>query len=233
MSWFSRIEEACAAFIERAFANMFPSDLEPAQIARKLVATMEARTQNDERGMRAPAHYRVYVHPTDYARLEEHRPYLQDEWSALLAHVAERVGIHFAGERPSVEMLQNDGVVIGGIDVRVRESEIEEEAPVSDPREQPLYVLRLVTGAPSNTPFPIEGATRVGRSRESDIFLVDPSVSRNHALLDVRNGALLVRDAGSTNGTFVNGERVQLRTLRPGDRVAFGKTEMIVEEAGP
>lgn len=232
MSWFARIEEACAAFIERAFANMFPSDLEPAQIARKLVATMEARTQTDERGMRAPAQYRVYVNPADYARLEEHRAYLQDEWSALLAHVAERVGIHFAGERLQVEMLENAGVVLGGIEVRVRESDAEEEAP-QDVRAEPLYVLRLVKGAPPNAPFPIEGATRVGRSRESDIFLVDPSVSRNHALLDVRGGALLVRDAGSTNGTFVNGERVQLRTLRAGDRVAFGKTEMVVEEAQP
>jgi pSer/pThr/pTyr-binding forkhead associated (FHA) protein len=86
---------------------------------------------------------------------------------------------------------------------------------------------------PTNAVFAIDGATRVGRSRESDIFLVDPSVSRNHALLDVRDGKLVVRDAGSTNGTFVNGERVQLRTLRLGDRVAFGKTEMLVERGVP
>jgi pSer/pThr/pTyr-binding forkhead associated (FHA) protein len=47
--------------------------------------------------------------------------------------------------------------------------------------------------------------------------------------LEFRGNDVVVRDAGSTNGTFVNGERVQLRTLRPGDRVAFGKTEMAVD----
>jgi hypothetical protein len=221
VSWFARIEEACAAFIERAFANMFPSDLEPAQIARKLVATMEARTQSDDGRMRAPALYRVYVNPVDYARLAGHRVYLQDEWGSLLRHVAQRVGIAFSADGPSVEMIEDSGVVSGGIEIRVG----------SDTPEQPIYVLRLRTGAPPNAPFAIAGATRVGRSRECDIFLVDPSVSRVHALLDVREGQLVVRDAGSTNGTFVNGERVQLRALQPGDCVAFGKTEMLVEQA--
>lgn len=221
MSWFSRIEEACAAFIERAFANMFPSDLEPAQIARKLVATMEARTQPDDGRMRAPALYRVYVNPMDYTRLSEHSVYLQDEWAALLRHVAERVGIAFAGDGPSVEMIEDSAVVSGGIEIRTG----------SDTPEPPIYVLRLRKGAPPNAPFAVAGATRVGRSRECDIFLVDPSVSRNHAMLDVREGHLVVRDTGSTNGTFVNGERIEMRALRPGDCVAFGKTEMMVERA--
>lgn len=230
MSWFARIEEACAAFIERAFANMFPSDLEPAQIARKLVATMEARSYPEQNGIHAPSVYRVFVSPADFARLEPYRTYLQNEWTQLLKHVAERVGIRFAGNGPSVEMIEDSGVVSGGI-------EIEAGNGVQEPKlfhtQQPIFVLRLTKGMPVNAVFAIDGATRVGRSRESDIFLVDPSVSRNHALLDVRDGNLVVRDAGSTNGTFVNGERVQLQTLRPGDRVAFGKTEMLVERGEP
>lgn len=230
MSWFTRIEEACAAFIERAFANMFPSDLEPAQIARKLVATMEARTHSEESGIHAPAAYRVYVNPVDYARLQPHRAYLEEEWTQLLRHVAERVGIHFV-DGPTVQMLEDPGVVTGGIEIEAAENP-EEQAPRFH-TERPIFVLRLVKGMPVNAVFAIDGATRVGRSRESDIFLVDPSVSRNHALLDVRQGELIVRDAGSTNGTYINGDRVQLRALRPGDRVAFGKTEMLVERAEP
>jgi hypothetical protein len=226
VSWFARIEEACAAFIERAFANMFPSDLEPAQIARKLVATMEARTNSDENGLRAPEMYRVYVSPADYQRLTAHRAYLQDEWTALLEDVAGRVGIRFSGNGPTVEMIEDAGVVTGGIEIDTG-GDAEQPPPAYSP--EPIYVLRLRKGMPVDAVFAIDGATRVGRSRESDIFLVDPSVSRNHALLDVRGGNLVVRDAGSTNGTFVNGERVQLRALRIGDRVAFGKTEMSVE----
>jgi hypothetical protein len=224
MGWFARIEEACAGFIERAFANMFPSDVEPAQIARKLVATMEARTQAGESGaMSAPSRYVVYVHPADYERLFEHRRYLEQEWSALLQEVATHVGIAFA-EPPSVELLEGTDTVLGAIEIAVRD---DREAAQASKRD--TLALRMLKGMPSDARFPLTRDLRVGRSRESDIFLVDPSVSRAHAILEVRDGSVVVRDSGSTNGTFVNGERVQLRTLRAGDRVAFGKTEMTVE----
>ena len=221
MSWFVRIEEACAAFIERAFANMFPSDLEPAQIARKLVATMEARTQSVEGTMIAPGRYAVCINPADHARLETHKEYLENEWGALLADVAARVGIRFADGGVRVEIREEPGVVAGAIEIEVPDGE--------NANRVTGFTLRLVKGVPLGECYRITGATRVGRNRECDIFLVDPSVSRNHALLDVIDGRLTVRDAGSSNGTFVNGERVQLRVLHPGDVLAFGKTEMRIE----
>jgi hypothetical protein len=224
MSWFARIEEACASFIERAFANMFPSDVEPAQIARKLVATMEARTQSGDNGtMSAPSRYAAYVHPSDYQRLRAHRDYLEEEWSALLREVAQRVGIAFASP-PSVELREDDDTVLGAIEIDVLE-----EPGTPQPEKTEVIVLRMIKGMPADARYPLTRDLRVGRSTESEIFLVDPSVSRNHAVLELRGDEVIVRDAGSTNGTFVNGERVQLRTLRPGDRVAFGKTEMAVE----
>lgn len=222
MGWFARIEEACAGFIERAFANMFPSDVEPAQIARKLVATMEARTQSGDGTMTAPHAYAVYVHPSDFQRLRPHRAYLEEEWAALLAEVAQRVGITFDAA-PLVELREDDQAVLGAIEIDV----LDVLAPPA--QDVPTIVLRIVKGMPADARFAISQTTRVGRSSESDIFLVDPSVSRVHATLEPQGDQVIVRDAGSTNGTFVNGERVQLRTLRPGDRVAFGKTEMAVE----
>lgn len=217
MSWFAKIEETCAAFIERAFANMFPSDLEPAQIARKLVATMEARTQSVESAMIAPGRYSVFVNPADYERLLEHREYLEREWGALLADVAQRVGIRFDAQAPIVELREDDEVVAGAI-------EIEPQISTSS-----VLRLRVIKGMPVGQAFQVAGPIRVGRDTECEIFLVDPSVSRNHASVEPVDGELVVRDAGSTNGTFVNGQRIQLRSVRPGDVVAFGKTEMRVE----
>lgn len=229
MSWFARIEETCAAFIERAFANMFPSDLEPAQIARKLVATMEARTQPVESTLRAPGTYAVYVHNSDYDRLSTHREYLQEEWAALLADVAQRVGIVFENGGPRVELHEGIGMVAGAVEIETPEPE-EAPQPVDARRAaRKSYSLRMVKGMPIGAVFEVNGAARVGRNRDNEIFLADPSVSRNHALVDVHAGNLVVRDAGSTNGTYVNGERVQLRTLAPGDLVAFGKTQLRVE----
>lgn len=219
MSWFARIEEACAGFIERAFANMFPSDVEPAQIARKLVSTMEAKTQSENGRMRAPHRYAVYVHPSDYQRLQPHRAYLEEEWAGLLAEVAQRVGIAFDGT-PSVELREADRSVIGAIEIETLESAAATAAS---------FVLRVTSGMPAGTSFTVIQHARVGRSTECEVFLLDPSVSRSHATLDVQGDHLVVRDAGSKNGTFVNGERVQLRAVRPGDRIAFGRTEMTLE----
>jgi hypothetical protein len=185
---------------------------------------MEARTQAGDNGtMSAPSRYAAYVHPSDYERLRKHRQYLEEEWSALLAEVAQRVGIGFSSP-PSVELREDGGTVLGGIEIRVLEDE-----SASEPAKTEILVLRMATGMPADGRYRVSRDLRVGRNAESEIFLVDPSVSRNHAVLEVRGDQVVVRDTGSTNGTFVNGERVQLRTLRPGDRVAFGKTEMTVE----
>jgi hypothetical protein len=218
VSWFAKIEETCAAFIERAFANMFPSDLEPAQIARKLVAVMEARAQSVESTIVAPSRYRVNVNPNDYARLSEHREYLEREWCALLTDVAQRVGMRFDGGDLSVTLCEDPAIVAGAIDVAVDSAQ---------------FRLRLVKGAPPDHLYPVSGTLRVGRDSDCDIFLVDPSVSRNHAVLEAFDGELLVRDNGSTNGTFVNGERIKSAALNGGDVVAFGKTEMRVEQTRP
>jgi hypothetical protein len=222
VSFFARVEEACAAFVERAFANMFPSDLEPAQIARKLVATMEARTRPTESGTVAPAHYKVYVHAADYERLAPHRAYLEGEWSALLADVAERVGIAFETP-PRTELREGTEMVAGAVEIATEEDE-------AAARDRSAYILRMLGGVASESEFRINGAARVGRSPESDVHLPDPSVSRNHALVDVQNGSLVVHDGGSTNGTYVNGERIDSAVLKTGDVVAFGKAELRVEQ---
>lgn len=229
MSWFARIEETCAAYIERAFARVFPSDLEPAQIARKLVATMEARTQAEEASMKAPARYAVFVHPADFRRLEPHRAYLQAEWALLLDDVAQRVGIEFAGASKSEVQLRAEPSIVAGA-VEIDASDV---MPEPARKSAKTFGLRMVKGVPPGSFYALSGAMRVGRSPESDIVLADPSVSRNHALLDVLADTLIVRDAGSTNGTFVNGERVGRRVLHAGDLLAFGKTEMRVEAAQP
>jgi hypothetical protein len=224
VSFFAKIEHACAAFIERAFAKTFPSDLEPAQVARKLVSTMEARTRNDDGHPTAPAAYAVDVNPEDYARLAEHRDYLEREWAALLCDLAARVDMHFDADDVRVTMRSSESVPLGAVDVTV----------VEDDRAQPLealrrFRLRMVKGVPAYGVYLVDGTAQVGRSEESDVFLVDPSVSRAHAMVETAGGAPLVRDLGSTNGTFVNGERVQSRRLQDGDELRFGNTQMRFE----
>ena len=62
----------------------------------------------------------------------------------------------------------------------------------------------------------------VGRTRDNDLRIVDPTVSRLHAMLTVRNGEAMLVDANSRNGIFVNGIQVRYARLDDGDLVTFG-----------
>jgi len=67
-----------------------------------------------------------------------------------------------------------------------------------------------------HTPF------TVGRKVDKDLVIADPRVSRDHAVIATENGQFYVLDQGSKHGTFVNGERVERKTLERNDRVEFG-----------
>jgi len=62
----------------------------------------------------------------------------------------------------------------------------------------------------------------VGRGIEADIRLEDPTVSRLHGVLYCVGGALIVEDARSAHGIYVNGDRIQQAVLKDGDVIAFG-----------
>ncbi len=62
----------------------------------------------------------------------------------------------------------------------------------------------------------------IGRSRDADLTLDDPNVSRRHAELRREGGAWIVADLGSTNGVKVNGHRVHEQPLAPGDEITLG-----------
>lgn len=72
-----------------------------------------------------------------------------------------------------------------------------------------------------------EGEHVIGRSRESDVVVRDATVSRAHALVAVAAGRVTLQDLGSSNGTMVNGERVQGETaLSAGDQLRLGRVRM-------
>src|SRR5262245_34471611 len=78
--------------------------------------------------------------------------------------------------------------------------------------------------APPQPPvqLPREGEVVLGRSRECDVRLPDADTSRRHAKIVCRGGRFVLYDLASTNGTFVNGERIEQRELAPGDRLQIG-----------
>ncbi|MFZ9887298.1 MAG: GGDEF domain-containing protein [Myxococcota bacterium] len=72
-----------------------------------------------------------------------------------------------------------------------------------------------------------DGPLLIGRSADCVLHLPEDGVSRNHATVEWRGNDVVVRDLDSTNGTFVNGERVRERTLHDGDRLQVGRVTML------
>jgi hypothetical protein len=77
---------------------------------------------------------------------------------------------------------------------------------------------------PPRPPFalPPRGTVSLGRSHSCDLHLSSPDASRRHAEISAGPDGYSLRDLASTNGTFVNGERIETRALRPGDRIEIG-----------
>jgi len=90
----------------------------------------------------------------------------------------------------------------------------------------PGAYLEVLTGEEAGNRLPLApGDNRVGRGPGNHLRLADRTVSNQHAIIRVTPGQVLLFDDSSTNGTFVNGQRVlQPRPLAPGDRITVGQT---------
>jgi putative nucleotidyltransferase with HDIG domain len=90
-------------------------------------------------------------------------------------------------------------------------------------------VLVVQSGLFQGSKYPIYVPFRIGRHPDNDLQLTDPKVSRFHAIIDPTENDLWVRDLGSRNGTWVNGQTVGEIALKEGDEIRVGNTRMKVE----
>jgi hypothetical protein len=75
--------------------------------------------------------------------------------------------------------------------------------------------------------FALQGPiTSIGRARTNDIAIASETLSRRHALLAMNGGAVTVKDLGTVNGTYVNGEKVVFSILVDGDGLKVGSCAM-------
>jgi ABC-type multidrug transport system ATPase subunit len=73
----------------------------------------------------------------------------------------------------------------------------------------------------------VPGAITVGRTPDNDVVIADVLASRHHAMLVPTGGAMEIRDAGTLNGTFVNGVRIDAAPLHEGDVVTIGNVDVV------
>ena len=96
--------------------------------------------------------------------------------------------------------------------------------------------LRFISGKYQGGEFPL-GENKeivVGRSSDLDMVLVEDMVSRRHAKITVTGGQIFIQDLGSTNGSFVNGEKIKRARLNEGDRILIGTSIIkVIATEGP
>ncbi len=129
-------------------------------------------------------------------------------------------GAKIAGRRA---LSHGDRIEIGGHALVFRSSG--QERPEDLRRERFVLVPVRSSGAPIAVDKP---TFRVGRAPDLELVVDHPKTSGNHALLTFRDGRHWLKDLDSTNGTYVNGERVDEETaLGHGDRILFGRVEFV------
>jgi hypothetical protein len=204
MNPIARIEHVCSRFVEETFARVFPGDLDPAQVGRKLAALMQA----------APGDlYLVRVHPSDYARFAADREPLEARWSALLREALP------AGHRtklPRALLHEDARVVAGSVTIET----------VTDER------ARLAFERHDGTRVALREGLRIGRAADNDVVVRDGRASRHHARIVAATGALAIEDLNSANGTFVDGRRVTSAPLALDAVVTIGDTHLCVRADG-
>jgi hypothetical protein len=200
---FARIENACARVVEDAFARVFPSALDPAQIARRLVSTAQA----------APSDvYLVRVHPVDYARLAPDRDFLEERWSAMLREALPRE----RADAARVVLDEDPDVVSGSLAIEA----------VVDERGQALALER-----PDGTRVALANGLTLGRADDNAVRVRDSRASRQHARIVADGTGWSVEDLGSSNGTFVDGAQVRRSRLDRGQTLTIGDTPLKVVDA--
>ncbi|HEX4406341.1 MAG TPA: DUF4388 domain-containing protein [Polyangia bacterium] len=110
---------------------------------------------------------------------------------------------------------------------------MDNQAPKIVPARQ--LALRFISGKYQGGEFPLTDQQEiiVGRSSDLDMVLVEDMVSRRHARIACTDAQITIEDLGSTNGTFVNGEKIKATTLKEGDRVLIGTSILKVVSTDP
>jgi FhaA, N-terminal domain/FHA domain len=233
------LESKIAGLVEGTFSRVFRSAVRPVELARKLAREMEAHKSFSVSRTYVPNEYRVFLSPRDRARFADYEEALADELAAYLLEHARRERFAMLS-RPAIEFETDDRLGLGefGIQTGVVTPEPEPEregvesghtvaygnAPLrSALPEHPLRPRRPVLLVDGKRMVVGPGGATIGRSRQCDVVVGDPNVSRKHAEVRPQGEAWVLSDLGSTNGSVLNGRRIeQPEALRAGDEIEIG-----------
>ncbi|EIV95190.1 DUF3662 and FHA domain-containing protein [Frankia sp. QA3] len=239
MGVLQRFERRLGGLVEGAFAKVFKGGVEPVEIASALARETDDRRAVSSNRVLVPNEFAVELASGDFARLSPYDRALCDELAEMVREHAAEQRYTFVGP-VSVRMSEAADLDVGVFRIR---SSVAAADPgvVSGRRGRPRPSapgtphLLITTKAPGGTggggerEYPLDAETTViGRSVECDIRLNDTGVSRRHGeIRRLPDGQFLYVDAGSTNGSLVNGRAATQVKLVSGDRIELGTATIV------
>jgi Protein of unknown function (DUF3662)/FHA domain len=250
MSVLRNLESKIAGLVEGTFSRAFRSEVRPVEIARRLTREMEEHKALSVSRTYVPNEYHVFLSPRDRARFADYEEALATELAGYLLEHARRERLALLS-RPVIEFETDRRLGLGEFGIQTRVVQPAQE-PESEPRHSESG-RTMVYSAAGRVAEPLEEQARarvhtalllfdgkrlvvgpagavLGRSRQCDVVVNDPNVSRQHAEIRPRGGSWVLNDLGSTNGSCLNGRRIEgPEVLKRGDEIELGTSVITFE----
>jgi Protein of unknown function (DUF3662)/FHA domain len=241
------IEQRLERIFEGVFGRAFRTNVQPVELARKLAKEMDEHRSTSVTRVYAPNEYTIYLSPGDREQFEGYENSLVSELEEYLSEHAARENYALLTP-PRILFETDEDLGVGEFGIATRMAQYgrrgdEEPAPaipapgatmVYKPRTQPTEAASAAELGVDREVAVLQwnGGRRVlekqrsvlGRSRDVDVQIEDANVSRRHAEIVQEGSTYWLVDLGSTNGTEVDGRRVQRMRLADGSRFTIGET---------
>ncbi len=241
---FAKLESFLGDHIEGFFNKHLSSKLEPVELLKQAEReALKRKTQVGEESM-VPNDYTFFLNEEDYQRLCAQRV------SDALHEAVEKLVIReecFMDGILRIRLQKSQTVGKGICEVQScftehpAEQDMEEphtmvlerkkfDLPVEPLTARKLVSLTVVKGPDADAVLEFgENQVYIGRRDTNDLILTDANASRLHAYIAYERHRHVLHDAGSLNGTFLNGEKVEMACLRSGDEIQTGNTVLLYE----
>ena len=243
------IEQRLERIFEGVFGRAFRTNVQPVELARKLVKEMDDHRNVSVSRVYVPNEYTVYLSAGDREQFASYEQQLQGELADYLAEHARRESYVLLSP-PQVQLETDEDLDVGvfGIATRMVQTGAKgEPEATAEPGATMVYKPSGPVLQPTEAASAIDlGVQReiavltwdgqrhevdqrrvvLGRSKDADLQVSDPNVSRRHAELRQEGATYWLVDLDSTNGIEVDGKRVKRVKLEDGTRFTIGSTEI-------
>ena len=234
---FARIEAQLERLIEGAFAQILRQRVNAQDlllhVSRAFEENIDQADADDPRPI-APDRFTIHLHPEVQEQLTQQQPHLTALLGEHLTELNTNLGFRLL-HVPVIEFVSDPALGYREVLVEAQHRTRGKLATASlkrvdiEPSDRTLQNPCLIIDGQE----PVILATdvvNIGRSRDNNVVLQDPYVSRHHAQLRLRFGSYMLFDNDSQGGTFVNDVRIREHKLQPGDVILIGKTRLLYLE---